>query len=136
LYENITETDPDKIMPPPPKLPLGEDQIALIRKWIEQGAQDLYCDEICDTTDVTFSDHIWQGIIQPSCFGCHSGPDPGGGIPLEDYDDVWTIGDNGLLTGVVNHEAGYTPMPKNGNKLSDCKITAINKWIEDGMPDN
>ena len=38
LYEVITETDPDDIMPPPPHSPLTSAQIALIRTWIQQGA--------------------------------------------------------------------------------------------------
>lgn len=67
LYEDITEDDPDKIMPPPPNAPLSSEQIAIIRKWIAQGAQNLFCDEMCDTVNVTFSGTIWPQIIQAHC---------------------------------------------------------------------
>lgn len=40
IYERITETDPDKIMPKPPYQPLTERQIELIYVWIAQGAKD------------------------------------------------------------------------------------------------
>jgi hypothetical protein len=44
LYEVITDDDPDDRMPPPPLPPLSSDQIAMVRKWILQGAQNLICD--------------------------------------------------------------------------------------------
>lgn len=37
LYERVTETDPDKMMPPPSKPGLTSDEINLIAKWINQG---------------------------------------------------------------------------------------------------
>jgi hypothetical protein len=40
IYDVITESRPDKIMPPPPNSPLTPEQIALISKWISQGALD------------------------------------------------------------------------------------------------
>jgi hypothetical protein len=43
LYEVITDDDPEDRMPPPPLDPLTNNQIAMIRKWILQGAQDLNC---------------------------------------------------------------------------------------------
>ena len=40
IYERITETDPDEIMPRPPYEPLTARQINLIYIWIGQGAKD------------------------------------------------------------------------------------------------
>jgi hypothetical protein len=40
LYERITETDPDKIMPRPPYPPLNDRNIKLIYIWIAQGAKN------------------------------------------------------------------------------------------------
>lgn len=136
MYEVITETDPDKRMPPPPQDPLSDDRKQLILKWISQGGQNLFCDEDCDTTNVTFSGVIWPEIIETYCFGCHKNPNPLGGLKLENYSDVATIAANGKLLGVVTHSAGFPPMPKNAPKLDDCKITQITKWIDDGYPDN
>lgn len=40
ILDRITHSDPNEIMPPPDKKkPLKPDQVALIRKWIEEGAQ-------------------------------------------------------------------------------------------------
>ncbi len=79
LYEKIIDTDPDDRMPPPPANPLTIEQKNNIKKWIEQGAKNNYCDEDCDTTNVTFSGTIWP-VIELNCFGCHSGPEPSGNI--------------------------------------------------------
>ncbi|HYC87116.1 MAG TPA: c-type cytochrome domain-containing protein, partial [Chryseosolibacter sp.] len=40
LYEQITEDEPDEIMPPPPAEPLSSQQVAVIRSWILQGAKN------------------------------------------------------------------------------------------------
>jgi uncharacterized membrane protein len=40
LYEKITDTNQDDIMPPPPYQPLSQEQIALIEKWIKEGAKN------------------------------------------------------------------------------------------------
>jgi len=135
VYENITEDDPDKIMPPPPNEPLSSEQISMIRTWIEQGAKNNYCDEECDTTNVTFSGIVWN-TINNSCTGCHSGGSPQGGIFLENYDDVVAMAESGRLMGAINWEPGYANMPQNGEQLSECKRRAIEIWIEDGMPNN
>lgn len=135
FMEKIKKTDPDDRMPPPPLSPLTNEQIALLEKWVSQGAKNNYCDEACDTTNVTFSEHVWP-TIETYCFGCHSGPQPNGGISLVDYNAVVVQANNGNLFGAINHEAGYKPMPKNAPKLSECKIDQVKIWIEDGTPNN
>ncbi len=141
LWEKINETDPEDIMPKPPEEPLNAAQKEIIRKWIAQGAQDLYCDESCDTTNVTFDGTIWPEIIQKHCFGCHNGANASGGIHLEIHAQIASAanipaGQPGSLWGAVNHADGNAKMPKNQAKLSDCKINQIKKWIDDGTPDN
>lgn len=130
LFEVITETDPDKVMPPPPANQLTPDQIAKISKWINQGASNNYCDE-CDTLNVTFSKSIMP-IIQNNCQGCHLGGSPQGNISLTNYDQIQNAAMSGELLGVVNHSSGYVPMPYKQNKLSQCKIDQIRLWIENG----
>lgn len=136
LYEVITESDPDKVMPPPPRNALNAEQIDFIYKWILQGARDNSCSQTeCDTINVTFSATI-QPIIQNSCLGCHSGAAPSGGVRLENHSDVLAVANNGKLLGSIRHEQGYSAMPKNGAKLDECYITQIEKWIENGAPNN
>ncbi|HPG11952.1 MAG TPA: c-type cytochrome, partial [Chitinophagaceae bacterium] len=135
LYEVIIDTDLEDRMPRPPQAPLQQDQIALIRKWIEQGALDLTCNSGCDTTQFTYTATI-KPIIVNYCQGCHNGTAAQGGIDLSTYNGVKTKIDDGRLWGAINHLPGYSPMPKNGNKLADCEITQIRKWIEAGSPNN
>jgi mono/diheme cytochrome c family protein len=135
LFKVITDDDPDDRMPPPPKTPLNADQISKIRTWISQGAKDNYCDESCDTTNVTFSGTVWP-ILETSCVGCHSGPAPQGGINLSNYTNVVEVANTGKLYGAISHSQGYSPMPKNLPKLSDCKIEQVKIWIDDGTPNN
>ena len=135
LYKKITEDDQEDIMPPPPDDPLSSEQIQKIRTWISQGALNNNCDEDCDTTNVSFANHIWP-LVENNCLGCHSGGTPGGGIYLNDFASIVTATESGELWGAVNHFPGFSPMPKNANKLSDCKIRQIQIWIEDGTPDN
>lgn len=134
LYEVITDSDPDKRMPPPPNSVLPAEQIAMIEKWIQQGAQNLFCDdEECDTTNVTYLTVVEQ-IINQHCYGCHNNSNPLGGLSLEGYDNVVSIANDGRLIGTITHEPGYPAMPKNGIKLSDCKILLIETWINNGLP--
>jgi mono/diheme cytochrome c family protein len=134
LYEVIIDPDPDKRMPPPPNSALPSEQIAAIRKWIEQGAQNLFCDdEECDTTNITYTNTV-EPIIAMHCLGCHNDANPLGGLSLQGYDKVATIANDGRLMGTISHEPGYPAMPKNGMKLSDCKILQIETWIDNGLP--
>lgn len=136
IYEKITETDPEKVMPPPPRNPLTAEQIDMIYKWILQGAKNNSCTNTeCDTINVTYALTI-RPIIQNSCLGCHSGASPSGGIRLETHSDVVAVVNNGKLLGAIRHEQGYSAMPKNGAKLNDCYIKQIEKWIKNGAPNN
>lgn len=141
MYEKITENDPEKRMPPPPKISLNAGQINMIYTWIAQGALDNACEsEDCDTVNVTYSGTIWP-MVQNRCFGCHSGPTPPSGLSLENYTAISTAasippGNPGSLLGAVTWAQGNVPMPDNGPQLPDCNIAQIKKWINDGMPDN
>jgi uncharacterized membrane protein len=130
IYDVITETDPDKIMPVPPRPPLTTNQIELIASWINQGALNNSCTE-CDTSLYTFSGSVFN-IIETNCTGCHSGASPSAGISLTNYNDIQPYAQSGALFGVIDHEPGYVPMPYNGNKLVDCEITQVRKWIDNG----
>jgi Predicted membrane protein len=136
LFEKITESDDDKRMPPAPSPRLTAQQIALIGRWINEGAQNRgNCGTLCDTSSFTYSGAV-KAITEQYCRGCHSSASPSGGVVLDTYAGVKTVADNGRLAGAINHRAGFKPMPQGGAKLSDCQIKQIEKWIASGAPDN
>lgn len=135
IVKKISETDPDKIMPPPPELALNATQIDLIKKWITQGALNNKCNPECDTNDFKYSTAI-TSLLSNACIGCHGASSPSGAVYLNNYDSVKTYALNGRLPGAVKHLTGYSPMPQGGAKLSDCKIRILEKWIAAGCPNN
>jgi len=136
LWDAINETDPDNIMPRPPQTPLTADQIALIGRWIQQGAQNNGCeDAACDTLNVTYSGTI-RPVIQARCQGCHSGGTPQGGLDLTSWSVLNSVAQDGRLAGAIQHLSGYTPMPRNAPALPDCRVRQFLLWIEDGSPNN
>ncbi|MFM8917178.1 MAG: hypothetical protein ACKOGP_05485 [Bacteroidota bacterium] len=138
LWDVITETDPDKIMPPPTESPLSSAQISLIQTWIQQGAQDNFCDQAtgpCDTLNVTYNGTV-KSILQAKCVGCHSGASPSGAINLSNWTGVNATAQSGALTGSINHLPSYSAMPKSGPKLPACEIRQIEIWVSQGAPNN
>lgn len=106
--------------------------------------EDLYPDETgsgtnCDgSTEVTFSETI-QPIITSRCVSCHStngAANLGGGIRLDSYENIKIRADNGSLLGTIKHSPGYPQMPQGSSKLSDCQISLIELWIEEGTLNN
>ena len=98
--------------------------------------EDLYPQPpTCDTMGVTYSGSI-EPIINTNCFACHSGSAPSANISLENYNDVVVAAQNGSLLGTIRHDNGWSPMPKNGNKLDDCSIKKLEVWINSGTPNN
>lgn len=134
IYKVIIKTNNDR-MPPPPMPPLTATQKALIEKWINQGAKNNNCIGNCDTTVFTYSGAV-KPIMDGKCVGCHNPSNLGGNIDLSTYTAVRTSALSGKLYGSVAHQPGYSPMPKNGAKLSDCEIRQIQKWIAAGSLNN
>jgi hypothetical protein len=135
IMEVITENDPDKIMPQPPNAPLTSAQVNMIATWISQGAQNNFCSGDCDTLNVIYSGKI-APLLQAKCVGCHNNNTTSGNINLSNHAGVQQQALNGRLWGAVNHEAGYSPMPKGGAQLPSCEIAMIRIWIEDGAANN
>lgn len=99
--------------------------------------EQLYPAEInpCDTTAVTFSTTIVP-LMEQNCYTCHSADVNLGGVTVEGYDNIIVLVNNGSLEGSTNHQSGYSPMPQNAPKLTDCNLLKINKWISDGALNN
>ena len=90
---------------------------------------------VCDTAGVTYSLTV-KPIIDQNCISCHSQASQQGGVVLETYADVLVFANSGQLLGSVKHTTGYAAMPQGGAKLNDCNILKIEKWIQDGSPNN
>ena len=110
--------------------------LAFLNSCYYDNAEDLYPQPPdCDTTNVTYTDVVFP-VIKNNCTGCHSGSVPAGNIALENYDQIVASAQSGSLLGTIRHDNGWSPMPKNGNKLDDCAIKKLEKWVADGSPNN
>lgn len=135
IYEVLNKTNDDR-MPQIPNEPLSAAQKSIIARWINEGAQNTTgCAPVCDSSSFTYSGNV-KPILQTHCLGCHSGTAAAGGyIPLDTYDGIKEMVTGNYLLPAIQH-TGPSPMPKNGSKLSDCKIAIISKWIAAGAPNN
>jgi len=122
-------------MPPAGEPALTVNQVAVIKQWILEGANNTTNCSGCDTTIFTYSGAV-QSIMQDNCVACHSGTLQNGGVDLSNYTGVHAVAINGKLIGTVTHAAGFSAMPQGANKLSDCNITQIQKWIDAGAQNN
>jgi hypothetical protein len=98
----------------------------------------LFPQQSCDTTGVSYSGTI-KPLLESYCYRCHdnsNAPQSGANIRLEDYSDVKIRVDDGSLTGSINHESSFSPMPKGGGKLDNCSLRLFGIWTEDGAPNN
>ena len=97
--------------------------------------EELYLSIECSTTDMSYQNDILP-IISNNCFNCHNAASNFGGVTLEGFSTLKTYVDNGQLLGVIKHESGFSPMPKNSPKLLECEIEKIDAWINSGAPNN
>ncbi len=134
LYKVIVKTGGSR-MPPPPMPAFTSAQVAKLVKWINQGALNNQCIGNCDTTLFTYS-AIVGPMMATYCNGCHNPSSLGGGINLSTYVTLKTQALNGKLVGSITHANGFSAMPKSGNKLLDCQIRQVQKWIQAGALNN
>lgn len=90
----------------------------------------------CDTEDITYTNYA-KDILDASCAtsGCHNNTSFASGFSLEDYDNtVLALAFNRTI-GSINHDSGFSPMPKGASKLDDCTIEKLTVWIDNGAPE-
>lgn len=100
-------------------------------------AQNL--NDMCNTSNVTYSSIITSMINTSGCLSCHGGPSPIAGFNLETYDQVKakaseTRNGTSVLYGALSHMNGFTPMPQGLPQLNSCTIAQVKAWIDAGMP--
>ncbi len=137
LYKSLIDSDPGDRMPMAPVPPFTQTQIALVYKWIQQGAKNNACSNNsssgCVTTNMSFATNILP-IFASNCNGCHNATAPSGGINLTTY--AGTKAASTRLVGSISHTAGYIPMPSSTTKLGACDISKIAAWISQGTLNN
>jgi cytochrome c5 len=132
LYKVLVDNGEDRM---PPTGALSAADIALIAKWIDQGAKNNMCVEsTCNTDNVTFAVDVMP-VINSYCTSCHSGTSPSGNTVLNNYATVSAAATSGKLLGTIKHATGYPIMPPSGG-LTDCQISKIETWINNGKPNN
>ena len=123
---------------------LSDCDIAKISSWFENGTvpNDL---ELCKDPVVvpeekgkdsaTYVSDIAK-IFETNCAfsGCHNTGTKRAGIDLSSYQAVKSVSSE-KLSGVINHSVGFSPMPKNASKLSDCDIAKIMSWLDSTVVD-
>ncbi len=122
-------------MPQQPYSKLKGADVALIKVWINAGAKNSSNCYACDTTDFTYSGRV-KPFLDTWCVGCHSGSNPSGAVNLSNYNGVASAVSGNKLIGSLKHEPGFFAMPPSGSKISNCEISAIQKWVDAGSPNN
>jgi hypothetical protein len=94
----------------------------------------------CDTVNMKFSANI-QPIITANCISCHNSVRANLNVRLDTYEGVKQQATRlrntiSVLIGVTSHADGFTPMPYNKPKLSDCDINKIRSWVNRNSPNN
>lgn len=97
--------------------------------------EEIYPTLECVTENVNYSEEILS-IISTNCYSCHNAASNFGNVTLEGYAALKARVDNGQLLGVIRHESGFSPMPKNQPQLVDCDIAKIEVWVAAGAPNN
>lgn len=90
----------------------------------------------CDTSNVTYTGKIVP-LLENNCLSCHShaaAASLGNNIHLESYADVKALTTS--IAGAINHTGSFSPMPKNGGKLSSCLINQFDIWVRNGALNN
>ena len=86
----------------------------------------------CDTLNITYEKV--KPIFDYNCVRCHNPTTNYFSIILNNYDDVSSAAQSGLLFKAVNHINGVTPMPFQLPQLEVCDLNKINVWIKSGTP--
>ena len=135
MYTSIKSTFGGSPSMPRRAPPLSDKDILLIQAWISMGAKNTSNCVSCDTNSFSFSGTV-NPILNTWCVGCHNTNSAGGGFDLSNYNGVVRAIAHNKLLGSIEGLPGYYSMPQSGNRLSDCEISQLKKWVNAGYPNN
>ncbi len=123
--------------------PLPADQVALLERWVREGA--VWPEATVGGKPETvltehFETHI-RPVLAQQCFACHTNS-KSGGLRLDSREDILAGGATGpamvpgdpgrsLLVAALRH-SGTLKMPKGGTRLTDEQIAFFETWVKDG----
>ena len=88
----------------------------------------------CNSMAIIYAEQI-ATVMNRECISCHNSNNKGGGINLDNYTDVKAQGISGKLLSSVIWDGHASPMPKGSpDKINDCSIKDIQRWIEADCP--
>ena len=136
----------DDIMPPKGD-PLTKTQIAVLAKWIEQGAAWPENITLTKTRRVEFTKDV-QPILELNCVACHRADHIKGGLRLDERDVAFKGGDSGpaivpfrlkesrayVATTLGAEDDAVMPPAKKGGPMPKEKVETLARWIEQGAP--
>ncbi|MFT4522342.1 MAG: hypothetical protein ACI8ZN_001288 [Bacteroidia bacterium] len=81
------------------------------------------------TDTVRYNTHL-KSFFETTCAVpyCHTTGSATGS--LSSYEDAKAFVSYGRILGALNHEAGFSPMPKDLPKLNDSLIAQVKNWID------
>lgn len=86
----------------------------------------------CDDANITYDGQIKTLFAGCTASGCHNSGSLSGS--LANYQDAKNFPLMNRMIGALKGQAGFSPMPLGGTKLSDCDISKVQKWIDSGFP--
>ena len=90
----------------------------------------------CESTDMTYTANI-KSLLDTTCAtsGCHDANAVTSIGALDTYENAVAFVSFGRILGAINHNDGFSAMPKGGNKVDDCTIDQITNWVNNGTPE-
>jgi hypothetical protein len=111
--------------------------ISLSTSCVYNNEEELYPNVNCDTAIMSYSLNVSEILTRNQCIACHQTNSQSGGVNLDNYTDVKTYVDNGRLSGSINHQNGFKPMPQGQtSKIPQCDLDQIESWIIAGAKNN
>jgi mono/diheme cytochrome c family protein len=88
----------------------------------------------CTGNIPTYNNDI-KAIYDANCAtsGCHNSQYHSSGIDLSTYSGAASANNDDIM-GSIEHNSGFSAMPKNGSKLTDTQIKKIYCWMQNNKP--